>query len=339
VPLRPGYVAHGVVNMPFPLSRGIVAGMTASDDHERLLGELEISADPFAVCALEGACSLGLGRNPGATLHYVLGGRGDLRLQSWAPIPLMPGRLVLVPSSMRHSLLNAGGPQTGLSTCEPAGLNLASHVAKGAKDGNMLVLCSTISLGLRNTHGLIDLLRTPLSLDLAASPIADRAMEGLIMEMTHPRPGRRAMIRALLLQCMIEMLRSRLEARDTAVTWMRGLVDPGLWQALRVMLDDPGAPHSLETLAIEAGMSRSRFAARFQAAYGQGPMGFLRALRLARAAQLLTQGQEPVERIARKVGFASRSAFTRAFTEVWGVTPRGLRRDAAASATTRDGRE
>jgi AraC-like DNA-binding protein len=306
--------------------------MTCNADHDRILSELEISADPFAICALEGACSLGLGRVPRATLHYVLGGQGELRLPGHAPLRLAPGRLVLVPAAMRHSLCNMGGGQVGVPACEPAGLDLEAHIARGEAGGNMVVLCSTISLGLRGAHGLIDLLRVPLSLDVATSPVAAQAMEALLSEMSTARAGARAMVRALLLQCMIEMLRQRLEERDPAVTWLAGLADPGLWRALHAMLDDPGAPHGVESLAEEAGMSRSRFAERFQAAYGQGALGFLRALRLARAAQMLSEGREPVKRVAQKVGFASRSAFTRAFIEAWGQSPRAFRagRDQAA---------
>jgi len=299
--------------------------MPIRDAHDRILSELDIEAEPFALCALEGACSLGMGRAPGATLHYVLGGQGRLSLQGLAPIELQPGRLVLVPASLHHSLHNHGLGQIGLPACKPAGLDLEEHVARGEGSGNMVVLCSSIRLGLRETHGVVDLLRTPLTLDLGRSPRAQQAMAAVVGEVTQHRAGGRAMIRVLLLQCMIEMLRQRLEAGDPAVLWLGALADPGLWRALKAMLKDPGAPHTLESLAEAAGMSRSRFAERFQVAYGQAPMGFLRALRLARAAQLLSDGQEPVKRVAQRVGFASRSAFTRAFTETWGQSPRAFR--------------
>jgi len=301
----------------------------APDPHDLILSELDIEADPFAICALEGACTLGLGRVPGATLHYVLGGQGQLRFQSLPPIDLVPGRLVLVPSSLHHSLCNHGGGQVGLPVCQPAGLDLDQHVARGEGSGNMVVLCSTVRLGLRDTHGLVDLMRVPLLLDLADAPGAAQAINALVGEVTQPRTGRRAMIRALLLQCVIEMLRQRLDAGDPAVLWVGALADPGLWRSLRTMLDDPGAAHSLEGLAEVAGMSRSRFAARFQMSYGRAPMGFLRALRLARAAQLLSERRDPVKRIAQMVGFTSRSAFTRAFIEVWGQSPRAFRQDKA----------
>ncbi|WP_294615096.1 helix-turn-helix transcriptional regulator [Roseovarius sp.] len=298
--------------------------------HDHVLTELDIRADPFAICALEGACTLGLGRATGATLHYVLGGRGQISFQSLPSIDLMPGRLVLVPSSLHHSLHNHGGGQVGLPECRPVGLDLEEHVARGEGCGNMVVLCSSVRLGLRDTHGLVDLMRTPLTLDLADAPGVERAINALVDEVKQPRTGRRAMIRVLLLQCVIEMLRQRLDAGDPAVLWVGALANPGLWRSLRAMLDDPGGAHSLEGLAEIAGMSRSRFAERFQASYGRAPMGFLRALRLARAAQLLSERREPVKRVAEMVGFSSRSAFTRAFIEVWGQSPRAYRHDKTA---------
>ena len=298
---------------------------------DHVLSELDIRAEPFALCALEGACSLGLGRNPGATLHYVLGGTGQLRLTGHAPLALAPGRLLLVPAAANHGLFNEGGPPTAPPACRPAGLDLEEHIARGAGTGRMVVLCSRVTLSLRNTHGLIDLLRDPLDLDLHANPGARRAMEALLHEMGRPRMGRRAMVRVLLLQCMIDLLRAWLEAGDVRLSWLRGLDDPGLWHSLHAMLDDPGAPHSLQSLAAAAGMSRSRFAERFQAAYGRPPMAFLRALRLSRAAKLLSAGRVPVKRVAQEVGFSSRSAFTRAFVGAWGASPRAFRgrRDAS----------
>jgi AraC-like DNA-binding protein len=285
--------------------------MQDSAAHDRILNALEISAEPFAICALEGVCSLGLGRHPRPTLHYVLGGRGVLSVQGAAPLELAPGRLVLVPALQRH-------------------------VARGEGTGGMVVLCSTLSLGLRGTHGLIDLLRAPLSLDVETSPVAAQAMAALVAEMEQERPGQRAMVRALLLQCLIEMLRARLMAGDPRVTWLAALADPGLWRGLRAMLDAPGAPHTLESLAQAAGMSRSRFAARFQAAYGQGAMTLLRDLRLARAAQMLVERRAPVDQVARAVGFQSRSAFSRAFVAMWGTTPSAFRARGDAVAGTGD---
>jgi transcriptional regulator GlxA family with amidase domain len=126
---------------------------------------------------------------------------------------------------------------------------------------------------------------------------------------------------------MIHLLRKRLLAHDPALNWMAALIDEGLWNALRVMLDRPGHPHRVESLAAVAGMSRSSFAERFSAAYGSGPMNLLRDLRMNLAGSLLEQSELPVKRIDELVGFQSRSAFTRTFESVTGKSPRAFRSD------------
>jgi len=202
--------------------------MNPLPDHDRVLSELEVSAEPFALCQLEGICSMGLARRSEPSLHYVLSGSGALTLHGHDAVPLFPGALVLVPACVRHSLINDGSGPTTLPACEPAGLNLRHHGLRGDGRGALMVLCSTVSLGLRGTHGLIDLLRAPLSLDTRGSATAGPAIGRMLEELTSQRVGRAAMIRLLLLQCVIGILRDRLEAGDPAVTWIGSLAEPSL---------------------------------------------------------------------------------------------------------------
>ena len=57
--------------------------------------ELDVSADPFALCELQGRCTLGLDSQTAATLHYILAGEGELLLPGHAPIRLGPGTVAL----------------------------------------------------------------------------------------------------------------------------------------------------------------------------------------------------------------------------------------------------
>jgi AraC-like DNA-binding protein len=54
-------------------------------------------------------------------------------------------------------------------------------------------------------------------------------------------------------------------------------------------------------------------------------MEFLARVRLARAAQLLAATELPVKMVAGRVGYLSRSSFTRAFLARHGVGPRAYR--------------
>ncbi|PWE33314.1 AraC family transcriptional regulator [Maritimibacter sp. 55A14] len=300
-------------------------------DSPDLLDRLEIVADPFALCELRGACSLGLGRDGGATVHYVLSGSGRFLFGRGESLPIRAGSLVLVPAGLAHSLRNTGdtGPARP-PACAPAELRLAHHIAGAGAAGpdRMVAICAHATVSLRGTYGIVDLLRAPIHSNADEAPGLAAGVEALLAELADPAPGSRAMIRALLLQCVIRLFRARLRAGDPVMRWMPLLADSRLRPALDALLADPGAPHGIESLAARAGMSRSSFAARFAALHGTGPMEFLRALRLARAASLLIAGSEPVDRVAQRVGFASRSAFTRAFTAHHGVSPAAMRRAA-----------
>lgn len=293
--------------------------------YKDVLGELDIQVEPFAICTLEGTTILTIDQRREAVWHYVMEGEGELKIPSMKSIDLRAGRIILVPAGVRHNLISDGSANTDRTIDIPPELPLKRLCAKGEGQNRLTVLCGEVSLSLRHTNGLVDLLRAPLHMDVENSAVAERALSGIVHEISDPRTGCRAMVRLLLLQCVFEMLRERLEAEDPALMWLAGLADPRLWQALHVILDDPGAPHSLESLAEVSGMSRSSFAELFKRAYGLAPMSFLRELRMARAAQLLRDGNEPVKRIAERMGFQSRSAFTRSFTEFSGQSPREFR--------------
>jgi AraC-like DNA-binding protein len=292
---------------------------------EHVFDDMEISADPFALCELHGRCSLGLGSLPSATLHYVLAGQGELVCHGQPPIAVERGTLVLVPASHPHTLHSFGGHSHPLPDCHPAELNLAMHLRQADCEtggGNLLAICSRMSIGLRGTRGLIDLVREPIVEVVGADDPIQGPVDRLLRELSSPALGSRAMVRTLLLECMIRLLRSRLQAHDQALNWMAALTDERLWVALRQMLESPGDTHTIESLATTAGMSRSTFASRFSAACGRGPMELLRELRMHLAASLLTQSDLPVKRVAALVGFHSRSAFSRSFASATGLSPR-----------------
>lgn len=296
--------------------------------YDHILDEMEINTEPFSLCELHGECSLGLGRLSGATLHYILAGKGACSLHNRANIPLSKGTLVLVPAHMSHSLLSFGYAKTPLPECHPADLNLSHHINRATDDTgdqNLLALCGHIAIGLRGANGLVDLIRDPMQIQITPGSAQDTTLAALLNELAEPKLGSRAIIRALLLQSMLHLFRDRLMAGDPALMWLAAIGDNNLWNSLKAMLDNPCQPHSVETLAELSGMSRSAFAKKFSNAYGDGPMRFLRQLRMNMAAELLQDTTQPVKMIAGKTGFQSRSAFTRTFESHFGQSPRSFR--------------
>lgn len=89
--------------------------------------------------------------------------------------------------------------------------------------------------------------------------------------------------------------------------------------------------HSGDTLTIErladvCAMSPRNFSRAFRVDIGMPPMQYVRNRRLERARLLLEDTDQPVTAIARNSGFISTESFTRAFKEMWHVTPGNYRK-------------
>ena len=127
-------------------------------------------------------------------------------------------------------------------------------------------------------------------------------------------------------QCIVYLLRYLSEQSAGRLPWLPRLEDPNLSRAVDAIFEHPEAPHTVDSLADEAIMSRSVFAERFRAAFGSTPISFLHDMRLRRAAEHLRQKGEPsLEQIARMLGFNIRSRFSRAFEVHFGVFPAAFR--------------
>ena len=104
--------------------------------------------------------------------------------------------------------------------------------------------------------------------------------------------------------------------------------EPWVERILRVIdyiqahLDEEISPDTLREIA---GFSRHHFHRVFRGMTGESVMGFVRRLRLERAAMRLKFGQEPVTEVALGTGYGSHEAFTRAFKARFGASPSAYR--------------
>lgn len=78
---------------------------------------------------------------------------------------------------------------------------------------------------------------------------------------------------------------------------------------------------SVDIFSKEVGMSRSHLHRKLVGLTGYSPSGFIRTIRMKRAAKLLTKGKLTVSEILYEVGIKSRSYFTKSFKEQFGVAP------------------
>jgi transcriptional regulator GlxA family with amidase domain len=107
----------------------------------------------------------------------------------------------------------------------------------------------------------------------------------------------------------------RLQSRDATIR------DCQIWIAENYAIHNPVA-----RMAARAGMARRSFARRFRAATGMPPMGYVHAIRIEEAKQLLEAGALAVEDVGHAVGYEDPTSFGRLFKRRAGLTPAAYRR-------------
>ena len=79
---------------------------------------------------------------------------------------------------------------------------------------------------------------------------------------------------------------------------------------------------NVEFIAQEAGLSRVHLYRKLKELTNQSPSDFVRNIRLQKAAELLKEDRFNVAEISTRMGFSSHSAFSRAFKDFFGVSPK-----------------
>lgn len=92
-------------------------------------------------------------------------------------------------------------------------------------------------------------------------------------------------------------------------------------RVIEAILVEPGAPHTLESLAAVAHLSPYHFHRIYRALTAESVVETVQRLRLAQAAQRLTRTGALVTTVAHDAGYDSPQAFARAFRGFTGVTP------------------
>lgn len=267
---------------------------------------------PFYFAVLEGGCHLAID--------------GPVRSDT---LTLRAGDFVLIPAArgFATSSLDRLPPRPDEEVCTPI-----AAIPGGARVGNpqapvdVRMLVGHCVMGSQDAALLLSLL--PQWVHVRGEPRLSTLVQLLGDESRADRPAREIVMARLLEVLLIEALRSSASTASSPGL-VRGLSDPKLALALRLIHAQPQASWSVVQLAREAAMSRSAFFERFQRAMGMTPMDYLQAWRMALAKQWLRQRQMPMAEIAQRVGYSSVSAFGVAFTRHAGISPGRYAKDDA----------
>jgi AraC-like DNA-binding protein len=306
-----------------------------------VLGDLRMHGTFY--CRAEGAAPWGLEMPALAgcmSFHVVTEGSCLLEVDGEVH-RLRAGDLALVPHGRGHLLRSGpGAPIAGRADLLPQEM-LDPHYSVLRLDGGgepARLVCGVLEPERPGPAHLLALL-PPVLLVEGGDPARGGwlpVLLGMITdEVRHDRPGAEAVVTRLADVVVIQAIRGWLETGATGPGWLRALRDPQVGRAVALVHRDPGAPWTLDRLARETRMSRSTFAARFTELAGEPALRYVTRWRMHLATVELGRGAR-VGELARRLGYESEAAFSRAYRRVTGMPPVAARGRPDAPATPVD---
>ena len=211
-----------------------------------------------------------------------------------------------------------------------------SLIAKGQQ---VELLFLTFSASLVIQHAADMHLIPPKSIvSFKREPIdSDRKLDALlaefVLELADQKPGKEIVIRALVEQTLVHLLRNYSTPRlsEELELSRAGLVDRRIRRSVELMHTQLDQDLTLKELAAASYLSPFHFARVFKKLTGASPHNYLAGLRAARAQLLLAETDLSVTEIGARVGYLSGSHFTKAFRLATGATPREFRNGLVAN--------
>ncbi|WP_375413287.1 helix-turn-helix domain-containing protein [uncultured Bradyrhizobium sp.] len=304
---------------------------TATEDNaalDRLLNALSVDVQRCVVCSIPNNARARFEPIDAVTVHYVVAGTGFFQLGNAAALPLGPESIVIAPAKTLQfwaSHRDAGDDTHGRERCTSVDDKLAQLVTRGQSDEAVSIVRSEIQVTTGGIAGFFDHLRQPVVERFFDNDAARQIFELMIAELAQPAMGSHAIAETLMKAFLVLMLRRHLRHGHASSSVFVMMSDPRLARAMIDVLERPEQPHTLESLAAAAGMSRTVFADRFREVFAQSPTEFIQEFRLKFAAHLLKTTSLPVKAIAVSVGYSSRSYFSRAFRSAFAADPSAYR--------------
>ncbi|WP_308164124.1 AraC family transcriptional regulator [Nonomuraea sediminis] len=274
---------------------------------------------PWAVAGERESCAI---------LHYVQEGECTAELPGLEPVRLAAGDLAVFPHGSAHRLADAPGraavPLASLLPERPAGeVRTVTIDGPGART---TMLCGGLHYADAAVSPLYRALPPVLVLDretVERRRLLASTLSGLGEEWDSREANGLVALRGFEL---VFVLALREALGNVSAGVLRALRHPAIGPALLAVQSRFAEPWTVESLAAEAGLSRSAFAATFRELVGEAPMRHLTARRMQEATRLLTETSMPHSRISQAVGYHSTVGFHLAFRQWYGMTPGDYRR-------------
>jgi len=264
--------------------------------------------------------------------HLLTEGRAYARLPDGRREELIAGDIIVFPHGDAH-LLGNGPPVNPVDSVSTFGRNLSEGVKVARFGGGGEItrfVCGFMACEPRMSDFFLAGLPPIIKVHVVKEP-SGQWLEDSIRFSVGSADGSDAgtsLVLAKLSEVLfVETLRRYIVGLPADQTgWLAGARDPFVGHALAFLHKEPEHPWTISDLARRVGLSRTVLAQRFRHFLGESPIAYLAKWRLKVGAEILQSTEDSVAQVAAAVGYASESAFNRAFKREFDCPPAQFRR-------------
>src|SRR6201999_3421130 len=267
---------------------------------------------------------LELPARPYALFHYLSQGSATLAVGQGQEIQITEGDFVVITRGEPHVFYSDRRAKplriTDIDRSSPR-LGVVRHGSRAKPLSTMICGNFTVS---RPLFGSVLELLPPV---LLLKPTTDGGwleaiLRRMVSESALERPGQSVALSRLTEVLFVEALRSWIASLNPGQGgWLGAISDPHIGPALKLIHENPERTWTLTDLGQRVGFGRSAFSARFTRLVGQSMHRYVIERRMAEAAFLLETSDEPIARIASRVGYETAAAFSKLFHRHHGLSP------------------
>ncbi|MGS0705198.1 helix-turn-helix domain-containing protein [Acinetobacter sp. ANC 3781] len=260
--------------------------------------------------------------------YVVMVGHMTIQLNPHTQLHVEAGDLVLIPSGQNHSCHSSHKSNLveALNITELFDQKRQETIEFGSISGEpALILAIRCHIDTIMARPLLNALPDYIHIHHITGSTAPEwlqiGLHFLAVEAYQIRPGRDKILDHLVSILFIECVRDYIAQLSDSNNWLRALAHTELASALAAIHGKPDQAWTVESLAEQCCMSRSKFATLFSSIVGETPLAYLQQYRLRLASQHLREGQLSIQQIAHRVGYSSETAFSQTFKRLFDLTP------------------
>ena len=306
----------------------------------RLEGALFFNAEFTAPWCLSSSGAAGIAPHLPASdahlimFHFLTEGRAYASLPGGERVELTAGDIVIIPHGEFH-LIGNGPPLKPVDSFREFAKNIPDGLKPVSFGGGGEVtrfVCGYMACDPQLCDMLLQGLPRILKVPVADGPSGswiENSIRFSVGASAESNAGSSLVVGKLSEVLFVETLRRYIATVPPDRTgWFAGLRDPILAKALAALHQSPHKQWTVESLAKQVGLSRTRLAERFRHYLRMSPIAYLTAWRMKLAVDALKSTQRSVAEVALEVGYNSEAAFNRAFKRTFRMPPAQFRQHA-----------